>query len=84
MGHANLFIPANLHGSPRYKDGTSDQNTVKQNLESAIDIYIKRVNGSPCHGNPIHLFKGVTSEEIKTLQVVLKQFSPRKKCRTYN
>ena len=79
MGHANLFIPANLHGSPRCEDGASDQNTVKQNLESAINIYIKRVNGSPCHGNPIHLFKGVTSEEIKTLHVALKQFFSKKR-----
>ena len=79
MGQANLFIPANSHGSPRCEDCASDKNTVKQNLESAIDIYIKRVDGSPCHGNPIHLFKGVTSEEIKTLDVALKQFFSKKR-----
>lgn len=31
---------------------------MKENLDSAIDVYISRVNGIPCASTQIHLFKG--------------------------
>lgn len=56
-GHANLFIPSSLAGSC-IESGQANQEILKQNLELAIEIYIKRVDQSPCGESLIHLFRG--------------------------
>ena len=47
---------------------------MKQNLNSAIDVYISRVDGSPCAGTEIHLFKGTQSDEHQKENELLKIF----------
>ena len=75
LAHANLFIPSTMHGSCRSESGQVDQEVLKRNLNSAIDVYLDRVDGAPCAGTQIHLFKGAdsTSErcESELLKVVM-------------
>ena len=66
-GHSNLFIPSTLNGSCHGVNGI-DKEKLQQNLESAIDVYIDRVNGTPCGGSAISLVKGATDDIAKNLQ----------------
>ena len=47
QGHTNLFIPSMLNGSC-IQNGKIDIKKLSKNLNDAIDVYISRVNGSPC------------------------------------
>lgn len=60
LGHCNLCIPSTLHGSC-FEVGNSgiDQDKLKKNLDTAIDVYLSRVGGSPCGDTQIRLYKGV-------------------------
>lgn len=75
LGHSNLFIPSTLNGSCLdSKTGKIDGNKLKENLNDAIDIYISRVNKSPCANTKIHLYKGTDSSCYQTLRTFVKVF----------
>ena len=75
LGHSNLFIPSTLYGSCLdSKTGKIDDNKVKENLNDAIDIYISRVNKSPCANTKIHLYKETDSSCYQTLRAFVKVF----------
>lgn len=59
--HSNLFIPSTIDGAC----DSSEQ--LKKNLNLAIDVYIKRVNGAPCGNGTVSLLTGSTSEFAKYL-----------------
>ena len=51
LGHANLFIPSTIGGSCTDLNSTSeniDAIKLAHNMDLAINVYISRVNGSPC------------------------------------
>ena len=56
---------------------------LEKNLEAAIDVYISRVDSTPCASTKIHLVKGAESdayqEENKLLKVFLKGKKEEKK-----
>ena len=66
LGHANLFIlfnlfiPSTLYGSC-IENGEVNDEILYKNLNAAIDIYISRVDKSPCAGTVIHMWKGSDS-----------------------
>ena len=74
LGHANLFIPSTLNGSCLTASGGVDQNMLRKDLDSAIDVYISRVDGAPCTSTEIHLYKGVDSSKYQEENEVLKVF----------
>lgn len=47
---------------------------LRKNLDSAIDVYISRVDGAPCASTEIHLYKGVDSSKYQEENEVLKVF----------
>ena len=62
LAHANLFIPSTLNGSCITR-GKIDQSILKENLSSAIDVYVSRVDGAPCNSTELHVYRGADSEE---------------------
>lgn len=74
LGHANLFIPSTLNGSCVNQSGGVNQQILHQNLDSAIDVYISRVDGAPCAATEIRLFKGAESSKYQEENEVLKVF----------
>lgn len=62
LGHANLFIPSTLNGSCMVS-GKIDADLLCKNLDSAIDVYISRVDQAPCARTVIHLMKGAKSDD---------------------
>lgn len=59
ISHSNLFIPSTIHGSYMGADGKlCNEMLKKKNLNTAADVYINTVNGTPCFGTQIHLVKG--------------------------
>ena len=62
LAHANLFIPSTLNGSCLNGSGGIDKEKLENNLNSATDIYISRVDGAPCAATKINLYKGPKSE----------------------
>lgn len=60
IGHSNLFVPSTIHGSNMDADGKLCEEMLKKNLDTATDVYINTVNGTPCFGTQIHLVKGAT------------------------
>lgn len=72
LGHANLFIPSTLNGSCIISGKVNDEMLCK-NLDSAIDVYLSRVDKSPCAKTVIHLTKGANSDdEQKEREIVIK------------
>ena len=69
----NLFIPSTLNGSCLSDSGVN-QEMLERNLDSAIDVYISRVDGAPCASTEIKLFKGVNSSKYQEENDVLKVF----------
>ena len=66
LGHANLFIPSTLGGSVINPDsGAVDMERVAKNLDLATSVYIDRVNGCPCGGTVIHLYRGADSSNLQ-------------------
>ena len=75
LGHANLFIPSTLRGSCISSDtGKVDQEKLKCNMNLATEVYINRVDGSPCGETVIHLFKGADSTEKQKTRLFILQF----------
>jgi len=64
LGHANLFIPSTLNGSCIDPNtGEIDPQKLKDNLSSAIDVYIDRVDGSPCGTTAIKQYRGIEAAQ---------------------
>ena len=83
VAYATLFIPSMMHESCHAESGQVDQEVLKRNLDSAIDVYLERVDGAPCASTQIHLSKGAesTSEryESELLNIFLKGSKEAKK-----
>lgn len=73
LGHANLFIPSTLNSSCVVNGVVNDEMLCK-NLETAIDVYISRVDLSPCAGTPIHLWKGAKNVKYQEERTVVNTF----------
>ena len=73
LGHANLFIPSTLNGSCIVNGIVNDEMLCK-NLETAIDVYISRVDLSPCAGTPIHFWKGAKNVKYQEKRTVVNTF----------
>ena len=80
--HANLYIPSTLTGSTFDANGLN-KGKLSTNLDIATDIYIDRVNGAPCCGRHLQLYKGARNEEMterrQCLLIFLKGNSKDKK-----
>ena len=75
LGHANLFIPSTLGGScVDSATGKIDEKKLKHNMDLAIDVYLSRVDGSPCGETTICLFKGADSSERQRIRPYLIQY----------
>ena len=75
LGHANLFIPSTLSGSnmdPR--TGRVNLEQYKKNMDLATEVYINRVNDSPCGGTAIKLYKGADSSDHQRRRPLLQKF----------
>ena len=73
-GHSNLFIPSTLAGCCM-EAGKVNEEILTQNLELAIQIYIERVDQSPCGESVIHLFRGAdTSSDYQQKRDYLRIF----------
>ena len=69
LAHANLFIPSNSNGSCFDPDsGKVDAERLKQNMLTATQIYINRVNNAPCGSTVIKLFTGSDSSPQQDLR----------------
>ena len=78
LAHSNLFIPSTLHGSCTGETALNED-VLRKNLESAIDLYISRVDGAPCASTQIHLIKGADSKTYQEENALLKIFLKGKK-----
>ena len=75
LGHSNLFIPSTLNGACiDQQTGKVDREKLRANMESAMEVYIDRVNGSPCGDTVIHLFKGADSTQYQDCRQDLQIF----------
>lgn len=74
LGHANLFVPSTLNGSCLTDNGKVNETKLKENLSSAIDVYLSRVDGAPCATTEIHLFRGAESEAYQNENKLVKVF----------
>jgi hypothetical protein len=61
LAHANLFIPSTLNGSCLSSGGKINEEVLRENLSSAIEVYLSRVDKAPCAGTEINLFRGADS-----------------------
>ena len=61
LAHANLFVPSTLNGSCLGSSGKVNEDVLRENLSSAIDVYLSRVDKAPCAGTAINLFRGADS-----------------------
>ena len=78
VAHSNLYIPSTLGGPVHTAKGT-DEDQLKKNLDLAADVYISRVQGTPCGEAKVQLYKGADGPEAKKLlnrrQMLLKFLS---------
>ena len=75
LGHANLFIPSTLGGScVDSATGKIDEKKLQHNMDLATDVYLTRVDGSPCGETTIRLFKGADSSERQRIRPYLIQY----------
>ena len=74
LAHANLFIPSTLNGSCMNSGGKVDEKLLHDNLNSAIDVYLSRVDKAPCAGTEIHLFRGADSSAYQQSNQLLSTF----------
>ena len=75
LGHANLCIPSTLGGScVDSATGKIDEKKLKHNMDLATDVYLSRVDGSPCGETTIRLFKGADSSKRQRIRPYLIQF----------
>ncbi len=68
VGHSHLFIPSTINGSNTDAFGKIDKEKLRKNLETAADVYISAVDGSPCCGTKINLTKGANGPTATTYQ----------------
>ena len=75
LGHANLFIPSTF-GESNMDPATGQIHKERfvRNMEKATEVYINRVNGSPCGETSVHLFKGANSSANQDLRLHLLQY----------
>ena len=66
-GHSSTFIPSTLAGSCMDRS-TIDMSKLQDNMDSAIETYINRVDGCPCGDSVICLFRGADSTEQQKIQ----------------
>lgn len=74
LAHTNLFIPSILNGSCLEGNGNVNSENLKENLSSAIDVYISRVSGAPCGSKQIELYCGARSTEYQKENNLVKIF----------
>ena len=74
LAHANLFIPSTLNGSCLDGGGKVNEKVLRENLSSAIDIYISRVDKAPCAGTEINLYRGSDSSSYQKENELVKIF----------
>lgn len=74
LAHANLFIPSTLNGSCLDGSGGINKDILEKNLDSAMDVYISRVDGAPCASTSIHLYKGRKSDTFQKENYLFKVF----------
>lgn len=67
VAHSNRFISSTI-GGPCYTGQGIDKEQLARNLDMATDVYIKKVNGSPCAKQPIQLFKGANDKHAEYLR----------------
>jgi len=69
LAHSQLFIPSTLNGS-NYNSSGLDPVKLKENLATAMSVYINRVDGAPCGDseNGIRLMKGSDNAHATYLQ----------------
>ena len=79
LGHANLFIPPTLNGSCLTQSGEVNQEMLRRNLDSFIDVYISRVDRAPCASTEIKLLKGTESSKYQEENQAVKAFLKRSK-----
>ena len=73
LEHANTFIPSTLNGSC-VQNGKVSEEILKKSFDSAVDIYISRVDKCPCAGTVINLYKGACSTDLQHERVAVKTF----------
>lgn len=74
LAHANLFIPSTLNGSCLDGGGKVNEKVLRENLSSAIDIYISRVHKAPGAGTEINLYRGSDSSSYQKENELVKIF----------
>ena len=75
LEHANLFIPSTLSGSNMdLETGKINREQYQKNMNLATDVYINRVDGSPCGRTSIKLFKGANSTVYQERRPLLLKF----------
>ena len=74
LAHANLFIPLTLNGSCLDGSGGINKGVLEKNLDSAMDVYISRVDGAPCASTCIHLYKARKSDTFQKENDLFKVF----------
>ncbi len=82
LAHANVFIPSTLNGNCVDGSGETNMNILENNLNSAIDVYIDRVDGAPCASTGIHLYKGCKSDTYQNENEHFKVFIKGNKANT--
>ena len=74
LAHATLFIPSTLNGSCISDSGKIDQIKLQENLSSAIDVYVNRVDAAPCASTEIHVYRGADSQEYQNENTLVKMY----------
>lgn len=75
VSHTNLCILSTLCDSNiDTETGKMHKERVQSNMVKATEIYISRVNGSPCGETRIHLFKGADLSKNRKLRMSVLQF----------
>ena len=74
LAHANLFTPSTISGSCISDSGKVDQTKLKENLSSAIDVYVNRVDGAPFASTEIHVYCGADSQVYQNENTFVKMY----------
>ena len=74
LAHANLFIPSTLNSSCISDSGKVDQSKLQENLSSAIDVYVGRVDGAPCASTEIRMYRGADCQEYQNENTFVKMY----------
>ena len=74
LEHANTFILSTLIGSCAVQNGKVNEEILKKSFDSAVDVYISRVDKCSCAGTVINLYKGACSTDLQHERVAVKTF----------